>query len=465
MPWLLSVCCVLVFAQTCSSVVEVPRKMPLLPGKHIIRILPEFLASNTVSPTTMLPNQDAVTAAFATVPAEETAETSEIDVLNSAPYLVPENPGRQNEQAGHTVRHAGVPRQLAVVPAPLPDSDHELMFNVTWAPPLGTPAEDYSLEIRSETPTTDCEMPLCYEYNIPGDSTWWVVPAQASPAAGGCGVRPGCAYSVRLTAHPWDGHTAANLHVEMDVLVIVVVGSWWVVPAQASPAAGGCGVRPGCAYSVRLTAHPWDGHTAANLHVEMDECVSGVCSCAHAPRLPAPSVDAHTVSVAGELFINITWTLPPPRQPLRLPPGLKKQAYLVSIGKQMVSDAHPAPWFSDTASKVISASGAVAEGDSPRWRLLPVTERSGERGGKRTIVLDVKLLARVSLIDERGCMGPAGKALWASLGGACVLGAVIITTVGFRGVKRILNALRAAPAPTPIDPALRPAWLPWETDP
>ncbi|KAG7308819.1 hypothetical protein JYU34_006055 [Plutella xylostella] len=155
---------------------------------------------------------------------------------------------------------------------------------------------------------------------------------------------------------------------------------------------------------------------------------------------------------------------------------------LQGIGKQMVSDAHPAPWFSDTASKVISASGAVAEGDSPRWRLLPVTERSGERGGKRTIVLDVKLLARVSLIDERGCMGPAGKvtaydpvqarkvtvltyALWASLGGACVLGAVIITTVGFRGVKRILNALRAAPAPTPIDPALRPAWLPWETDP
>lgn len=85
-----------------------------------------------------------------------------------------------------------------------------------------------------------------------------------------------------------------------------------------------------------------------------------------------------------------------------------------SIGKQMVSNAHPAPWFANTVSRFVGAEGAVADRDSPRWVLLPVSERSGEldmkRNKPRHIVLDVRLLARVNLVDDRGCMGPAGNA-------------------------------------------------------
>lgn len=80
-----------------------------------------------------------------------------------------------------------------------------------------------------------------------------------------------------------------------------------------------------------------------------------------------------------------------------------------SIGKQMVSDDHPFPWFANTVSRRVDADGPVAMGDGMRWVLLPISERGAERG-KRRRLLDVKLLARVSLIDERGCMGPAGNA-------------------------------------------------------
>lgn len=86
-----------------------------------------------------------------------------------------------------------------------------------------------------------------------------------------------------------------------------------------------------------------------------------------------------------------------------------------SIGKQMVSDAHPAPWFAHTISRKVDADGPVSVGDNVRSLLLPIvdksSERSGERSGNtRSIMLDVKLLARVSLLDDRGCMGPAGNA-------------------------------------------------------
>lgn len=75
----------------------------------------------------------------------------------------------------------------------------------------------------------------------------------------------------------------------------------------------------------------------------------------------------------------------------------------------MVSDAHPSPWFAHTVTREVDTDGPVLIGDSTRWLLLPVTERP-QRVGKTRVLLDVKLLARVSLLDDRGCMGPAGNA-------------------------------------------------------
>ncbi|CAH2096448.1 unnamed protein product [Euphydryas editha] len=179
------------------------------------------------------------------------------------------------------------------------------------------------------------------------------------------------------------------------------------------------------------------------------ECVAGVCSCAHSPRLPTPIVSAKTISIHGELFVNITWSLPKPTEPRRLPPMLKKQFYYVSIGKQMVSDVHPAPWFAHTVSRRVDAVGFVDEQDTRRWHLLPVTERSiarSDRRSDRNIVLDVKLLAR---------------ALWAVFGGACVLAIVALLAVSARVVKTVLNKFRPASASSPLQPlGHRPLWFP-----
>ncbi|XP_061715777.1 fibroblast growth factor receptor 3-like isoform X1 [Cydia pomonella] len=305
----------------------------------------------------------------------------------------------------YPVQHAGAARNLVALPLPLKESDHELMFNVSWLPPLGPPAIDYSLEVHSETDTEDCRMTMCYEYNIPGEATWWTIPAHASP-----------------------------------------------VPET-------CAVRPGCAYKIRLLAHPWDGRTEATLRTELPECVSGVCSCAHAPRLPAPVVHAETVLVKGDMFVNISWSLPPPAYPQRLPKGLQKQFYFVSIGEQMVSDAHPSPWFAHKITRHVAVSGPIAAGDDPRYYLLPTAERREDKRLK-----DVKLLARVSVVDERTCFGPAGNAtaydpakvaespidtyilwlIWLTLGLLliCVAGCVV---TGAGVVKRVLRALRPAP--------------------
>ncbi|XP_052757727.1 fibroblast growth factor receptor 3-like [Galleria mellonella] len=264
---------------------------------------------------------------------------------------------------------------------------------------------------------------MCYEYNIPGNATWWLVPA-------------------------FTNHVAET-----------------------------CAVRPGCAYKVVVTAHPWDGRTVADKLIELDECEAGVCSCAYSPRLPAPIVTAQTITQDGELVANISWTLPEPSFPQRLPRGLQKKNYFVSIGKQMVTDAHPSPWFANTITQRVDTSGPVATGESSRWLLLHIVERSGERQDQ-TKMLDVKLLARVNLIDERGCIGPAGNAtaydpdemnkipyenyiIWALLGGLCVLAMVAILAVSARAVKRILSALRPPPASAPLEPLRRrPAWLP-----
>ncbi|XP_059049561.1 fibroblast growth factor receptor 2-like [Achroia grisella] len=323
----------------------------------------------------------------------------------------------------HPVQYAGKAQDLQVYPLPLEESDHELKLNVTWSPSLGPPARDFSLEVRSVTNTIDCKTPMCYEYNIPGDATWWIVPA-------------------------FTNHVAET-----------------------------CAVRPGCAYKVLVTAHPWDGRTIAEKLIELDECEVGICSCAHSSRLPAPVVTAQTTTHDGELVANISWTLPQPRYPQRLPRGLQKKTYFVSIGKQMVSDAHPSPWFANAITRRVDASGAVAVGDTSRWLLLHINERSGEQN-EQTRVSDVKLLARVNLIDERGCIGPAGNAtaydpdevnkvsyetyaVWALLGGLCVLVMVTILAASARVVKRILNALRPPPASAPLEPLCRrAAWLP-----
>ncbi|CAH2048461.1 unnamed protein product, partial [Iphiclides podalirius] len=331
---------------------------------------------------------------------------------------------------GHQVQHASLPQGLKAYPLPVYGSNHELQLNVTWLPSDGPPVSDYSIELRSVTETVDCMMTMCYEFNIPG------------------------------------------------------ISRWWVVPMYPSSVAESCAIRPGCAYTVRLIAHPWDGHTSANLNIELDECVVGVCSCAHAPRLPTPRVSARTVSIHGELFINVTWETPPPPFPYRLPPGLRKRYYFVSIGKQMVSDAHPSPWFAHTISRKVEVEAPVAVPEGPRSILLSTVERSEPRNRQQgearphNIVLDVKLLARVNLIDERGCVGPAGNAtaydpteankvsiatyvVWAVFGGACVIAAATLVAVGTRVAKRLLRSLRPAAVTNPLSPLRnRPTWFP-----
>lgn len=82
----------------------------------------------------------------------------------------------------------------------------------------------------------------------------------------------------------------------------------------------------------------------------------------------------------------------------------------------MVSDAHPAPWFANTITRYVDADGLISVGENPHSILLPVSEQSGKRVREpkdKRLKIDkpeVKLLARVTLIDDRGCMGPAGNA-------------------------------------------------------
>ncbi|XP_045773349.1 fibroblast growth factor receptor 3-like [Maniola jurtina] len=342
----------------------------------------------------------------------------------------------------NTVQLAEQPTGVKAIPLPLIGADHELSFNVSWDPPLGPKVQAYSLEVHSETNTLDCKIQnFCYETNIPGDSLWSMIPAQPSPATDGCAVRPGCAY--------------------------------WIM----------------------LIASPGDGHSYAELHVKLDECVAGICSCAHAPRLPVPVVSAKTISIHGDLFVNVSWTLPVPSEPLRLPPRLKKQNYLISIGKELVrpNAQHGRAWYPHIVTRRFDALGFVVVPETLQWRLLPLTERSGGRSGAqdsdgptRSIVLDVKLEARVSLVDDRGCVGPAGnataydpsllkppipvpgfhfQALWAVFGGACVLGMVVILAFSARAVKRVLKEFRSEPVPAALQPLRpRPNWFPLDAN-
>lgn len=339
----------------------------------------------------------------------------------------------------YPVRHAALPLQVAVYPLPLANSDHELNFNVSWQHSPVSPASDYSLEVRSITNTDDCRSPMCYEYNIPGDRTWWLIPAFTNPVAETCAVRPGCAYQVRLIAHPWDGHTSANLLVELD------------------------------------------------------ECVSNICSCAHSSRLPQPAVSARTVKIHDDIFANISWSLQAPKYRHRLPPSLGMKGYIVSLGKQMVSDAHPAPWFANIISRHVDTDGSVFQGDVQRWILLPINAalergseqsngRSDERKEKPNKIAkpDVKLLARVNLIDDRGCVGPAGNAtafnpdeesskfsfgtyaILVALGVAWIMGAVFVLSA--RVVKHVLKSFRPAPVSAPPESVCRrPAWFPLQS--
>ncbi|CAG4956440.1 unnamed protein product [Colias eurytheme] len=395
-----------------------------LQGQHGLEIDSVTMSSSAVSVNTVREIYNGGTSTSVTETFKEMHST-----------LIPETrPQGSNEMTSeppdlYPVVHAELPRGLAVYPLPLKNSDHEVMLNVTWQRPTGPPVRSYSLEVHSTKNTVDCRSNLCYEYNIPGEAVWSLVPSVVSPIAGGCAVRPGCSYRVRLIAHPWDGHTAANTNVQLD------------------------------------------------------ECVLGVCSCAHAPRLPVPQVSADMFSFMGELMVNVSWTLPAPNEPLRLPPRLRKQAYIISLGKQMVSDAHPAPWFANTITRREEAKGFVAVPEGVRWLILPINEKNIDRAvkPKRTLVLDVKLLARVSLIDERGCIGPAGNVtaydpskakgspfssymLWALYGGICVLAAGVILAFSAKAVKRItaiiLREIRPAPAPSPLQTmSNRPIWF------
>ncbi|XP_052741513.1 proto-oncogene tyrosine-protein kinase receptor Ret-like [Bicyclus anynana] len=344
-----------------------------------------------------------------------------------------------------SVQFAAKPEGLRVTPLPLVGSDHELFFNVTWDPPKEPTVMAYSLEVHSDTNTVDCNMVnFCYEANIPGDSLWSVIPSSPSIDADGCALRPGCAYLVKL------------------------------IPV------------------------PGDVTTAAELRVELDECVEGVCSCGHSPRLPTPLVAANTMSIHGDIFVNVSWSLPLPTEPLRLPPRLMKRYYYVSLAKEIIS-GHDYPHI--IVTRRYDAYGFVVIPDFSQWRLLPITDRSVERGGERSgersgqkvgaargIVLDVKLKARVSLVDERGCMGPTGnataydpfeqrneipdpvpgfqfQALWAVFGGACVLAMVVILAFSARAVKRVLKEFRPAPASASLQPLRpRPNWFALDTN-
>ncbi|KAL4705918.1 hypothetical protein ACJJTC_017500 [Scirpophaga incertulas] len=214
------VCLVLCLHQPCVR--------SLLPGINVLKIIPEILGPTATDYT------DTTTSAALSSDTENTTTTStiylETENLDTGlpPHYVdqefqepldelisiepsPEPPDK------YPVQYAGKPGDLQVNPLPLIGSDHELMFNISWEAPLDSPARDYSLEVRSLTDTLDCKTPLmCYEYNIPGDVLWWLIPAYASTVAESCAVRPGCTYVVLLTAHPWDGHTVSEKIVQLD---------------------------------------------------------------------------------------------------------------------------------------------------------------------------------------------------------------------------------------------------------
>ncbi|KAJ2948938.1 hypothetical protein O0L34_g5873 [Tuta absoluta] len=437
--WQITVCCVVMCFGSKN-----PRgqELNLLPGKNILSIIPEFwgqsptpTAGATVPDMSTLPE---ISKSDISVPEmkesgvetmdQEHAQTS-LEMTTTETFTTFYDTSAQPDL--HGVVHAGKPLDLKAVAIQV--DKHQLALNVSWLPSLGPPAEDYSLEVTSTMQTEDCKLPICYEYNIPGDSV----------------------------SH--------------------------IIPQVTTPVAETCAIHPGCKYQVVLKAHPWDGTTKAETEVPLNECEAGVCSCAHSPRLPTPVVRAKTLSINGQIVTNITWYLPPPSFPLRLPKGLQKKLYFVSISKQMVSDAHPSPWYGYTAKREVEINGPVAAGDDVRWAIVPIDERSGqsvarsgEPGKPRSIMLDVKLLARVSLVDDRDCVGPAGNAtaydpteahktrigtyaLWAVFGGACVLAMGAILAVSARAVKRLLNALRPAPVSAPLEPLRRrPAWFPMQ---
>ncbi|CAH2265092.1 jg9261 [Pararge aegeria aegeria] len=273
----------------------------------------------------------------------------------------------------NAVQFTAQPQGLKVTPLPLAGSDHELSFNVSWDPPSSPTVQAYSLEVHSASNTLDCRLlNFCYESNIPGDSLWSVIPSYPSPDADGCAVKPGCAYLVKLIASPWDGHTYADLHVELD------------------------------------------------------ECVGGVCSCAHAPRLPAPVVSASTISIQGELFVNVSWSLPVPMEPLRLPPRLRKEYYFIRTSCKTV------------AQKRATRDRSSAEGNRELYYIMDADRKP-------------RFFHAFTL------------ALWAAFGGTCVLAMVAILAFSARAVKRVLKEFRPEPVPAALQPLRpRPNWFPFD---
>ncbi|KAJ8731566.1 hypothetical protein PYW07_004730 [Mythimna separata] len=327
------------------------------------------------------------------------------------------------------VKYAGIPQNLTVSILPLQGSDNELQFNVSWSPSLGRAAKEYSVEILSEKNTPYCTSPVCYRNPIPGNSTWVLIPETVSQI------------------------------VDED-----------------------CPLYPGCSYIVILNAHPWDGNTNLTRRLDLEDCVAGVCSCAHSRYLPAPDVTTNIVmSKEGDMFTNIIWTLPKPSEPQwLLPAKLRKQSYVVSLNKQIVLNKIDSAWFKLIYKRTVEIDGLVSEGDTTRSLLLPLSKRETSDTPKPP---SAKILATVQLVDDRGCIGPYGNetafepekptennlafgvyvtlvALGALLG-ALAMGAVFV--VSARIAKRVLKSLRPAPVCAPLEPLKRrPTWFPFQ---
>ncbi|KAJ8731567.1 hypothetical protein PYW07_004731 [Mythimna separata] len=350
----------------------------------------------------------------------DTTGTPNIDLEES--QLVAYEPHIQERP----VKYAGIPQNLTVTFLSLQDSDNELQFNVSWRPSLGRAAKEYSVEILSEKNTDYCESLLCYIHPIPGNATWVLIPESVSQ----------------------------------------IVGK-------------DCVLRPGCSYTVILNAHPWDGITNLTKRLDLEDCVVGVCSCAHSKALPTPDVTTNIVmSKEGDMFTNVIWTLPKPSEPQQpLPAKLRKQSYIVSLNKQVVAlnKIDSAPWFTVIYKQTVEIDGLVSEGDTTRSLLLPLSKRDTSDTPKPP---SAKILARVQLVDDRGCIGPQGNAtafepvkptksnlafgVYAIIGallGAWAMGAVFV--VSARIAKRVLQSLRPAPVSAPLEPLRRrPAWFP-----
>ncbi|XP_026327701.1 uncharacterized protein LOC113235992 isoform X2 [Hyposmocoma kahamanoa] len=186
--------------------------LSLLGGKSVINIISgtkvQLTTSKVPENLTTEPTEYSTLSALEDDQILSSVDTR-LDNLSSK-YDNPDAPDRL-----HPVLHAGLPQNMTVTPLRR-ISHHELVLNVSWLPPFGRPAREYSILVDSTTRTKDCIMRPWHKYDIPSNVTSFLIPPVSSTVAGDFTTRPGCAYEVRLRSNPWDGHTTAHKYIQLD---------------------------------------------------------------------------------------------------------------------------------------------------------------------------------------------------------------------------------------------------------